>query len=230
MSNKDCPPTTCQTCGHRLDNIICSTSPEVLALLDKAKIVCKFKAGQYIFYANNDPLGIFSVSAGLIKLEVSTSTGGAHTLRLVGPGGVLGYRSLFANEPYHASAIAVEDSELCFIPKPDINHIFKQHPEVAMRLLEHISRDLRLAEEKWMGQMDKGAAERVAEAVLFLQENFTNQSWTRREIAQWAGTTPETVMRTLAQFEKEGLIDQSDGRHIHVLNTQDLKKKSHSHK
>lgn len=213
-----------------MDNLICSTSPEVLQILDKAKVVCKFKAGQYIFYSGNDALGLFSVSKGLVKLEVSAPTGASHTLRLVGPAGVLGYRSLFSNEPYHASAIAVEDTELCFLPKADIMTIFKTHPEIMMKLLGHLSKDLRTAEEKWMGQMDKGASERVAEAIIFLQENFVHQSWTRREIAQWAGTTPETVMRTLAQFEKEGLIDQSDGRNIHITNFDALKEKSLSHK
>jgi CRP-like cAMP-binding protein len=78
-----------------------------------------------------------------------------------------------------------------------------------------------------MDQMDKGASERVAEALLFLQENFANQNWTRREIAQWAGTTPETVIRTLAQFEKENLIHQKEGRHIEIINRDELKVRAH---
>lgn len=219
---------SCATCGSRLDNIICSASPEVLQILDKSKVVCQFKTGQYIFYAGNDPLGIFSISKGLIKLEVTSSHGAPHTLRMVGPPGNLGYRALFAHEPYHASAIAVEDSELCFIPKATIMAVAKEFPAIAMRFLEYISKDLRVAEAKWMDQMDKGAPERIAEALLFLQTHFTHQPWTRREIAQWAGTTPETVMRALAQFEREGLIDQSDGRQILVLHPEKLKNRAHS--
>jgi CRP-like cAMP-binding protein len=145
---------------------------------------------------------------------------------MVGPGGVLGYRSLFAEEPYHASAVAVKDCELCFIPKSDILDIFKKHPELTLKLLNHLSKDLRHAEEKWMDQMDKGAPERIAEAVLFLNEHFEQQSWTRREIAQWAGTTPETVIRTLAQFEKEGLIDQTEGRNIRIIKKEKLKERT----
>lgn len=205
---------------------MCS-SPEGVTVIEKAKVVTKFKAGQYIFYAGNDPLGIFTVQQGVIKLEVISETGMAHTLRLVGPGGALGYRSLFANEPYHASAIAVEDAVLCFIPKPDILTLFKANPELTVTLLSHISKDLRQAEKKWMDQMDKGASMRIAEALVFLQENFQHQNWTRKEIAQWAGTTPETVIRTLAQFEKEKIIDQSDGRHIEVLNKELLKERIH---
>lgn len=192
-------------------------------MVEKARVSCRFKAGQVIFYSGNDPLGIFTIQSGLVKLEVTSASGAAHTLRLVGPGGTLGYRSLFANEPYHASAVAVEDCELCFVPKAEIMNIFKNHPDLAMKLLSHISKDLRLAEEKWMDQMDKGASERIAEALLFLQDHFAHQNWTRREIAQWAGTTPETVIRTLSQFEKDGLIDQTDGRSIRILSKDKLR-------
>ncbi|HEY1079485.1 MAG TPA: Crp/Fnr family transcriptional regulator [Bdellovibrio sp.] len=215
----------CQTCGMRMDSLLCS-SPDVLLMMEKARVSCRFKAGQVIFYAGNDPLGIFTIQSGLVKLEVTSTTGAAHTLRLVGPGGALGYRSMFASEPYHASAVAVEDCELCFVPKAEIMNIFKEHPELAMKLLSHISKDLRLAEEKWMDQMDKGAPERIAEALLFLQDHFTHQNWTRREIAQWAGTTPETVIRTLANFEKDGLIDQTDGRNIRILSRDKLRERA----
>lgn len=230
MSSKnDCNQSqnhgNCQTCGMRMDSLLCS-SPDVLLMMEKARVSCRFKAGQVIFYAGNDPLGIFTIESGLVKLEVTSTTGAAHTLRLVGPGGALGYRSMFASEPYHASAVAVEDCELCFVPKAEIMNIFKEHPELAMKLLSHISKDLRLAEEKWMDQMDKGAPERIAEALLFLQDHFTHQNWTRREIAQWAGTTPETVIRTLANFEKDGLIDQTDGRNIRILSRDKLRERA----
>lgn len=227
---KDCGQTptsldSCKNCETRFDSLLCS-SPDVLLMMEKARVTCRFKSGQVIFYSGNDPLGIFTIQKGLVKLEVTSPAGAAHTLRLIGPGGTLGYRSLFASEPYHASAVAVEDCELCFVPKAEIMSIFKTHPDLAMKLLSHISKDLRMAEEKWMGQMDKGASERIAEALLFLQEHFIHQSWTRREIAQWAGTTPETVIRTLSQFEKDGIIDQTDGRNIRILSKDKLRERA----
>ncbi len=225
-NSSNCPPQhSCQLCETRENSLLCS-SPDVLLLVERAKVTCHFKAGQNIFYMGNAPMGLFTIQKGLVKLEVSSSSGAAHTLRLIGPGGTLGYRSLFAEEPYHATAIAIEDCDLCFLPKPEVMSIFKNHPQLAMQLLTHISKDLRLAEEKWMDQMDKGASERIAEALVFLQDHFSHQIWTRREIAQWAGTTPETVIRTLAQFEKEGLIDQQEGRNIRILKREKILEKA----
>lgn len=216
---------SCQDCGAKAQNIICATNADIPRDLEKAKISCRYKRDQVIFYADNDPLGLFFVQSGLVKLEKVSEDGSAHTLRIMGPGGILGYRSLFAGEPYHATAIAVDEVELCFVPKAEILNVFRDNPEVALRLLNHVAKDLRLAEERWMDQMDKGAPERIAEALIFLQDHFHSQTWTRREIAEWAGTTPETVMRTLAQFEKESLIDQN-GRQINILNKNLLKQKA----
>lgn len=222
--NEQCPPIVCHQCDSKSEGTLCSI-PNLAPLIDKIKINCHFKAGQMVFYAGNEPLGLFTVGRGLIKLESISPTGSAHTLRFVGPGGVLGYRSLFANEAYHANAVAMEDSELCFIAKNEMLQLFQEHPEVALNLMSYLAKDLKSAEEKWLDQMDKGAAQRVAESLLFLQDHFEHQNWTRREIAQWAGTTPETVIRTLAQFEKEGIIDQSDGRSIKIINRDKLSSK-----
>lgn len=225
LSESDCSSANEQSCGHcnhRSTNIICSTSPEIWQQLEKVKQKTTFKSQQILFYQGNLPLGLFTISTGLVKLETISEHGQAHTLRYLGPGSALGYRSLFANENYQASAIAVETSEVCFIPKNIVMDIFRNYPEVTLKLLEALSGDLKIAEEKWTSQMDKDASERIAEALIFLQENFTHQNWTRKEIAEWAGTTPETVIRTLAQFEKEGFIDQSQGRSIQLINKQKL--------
>ncbi|OYZ16072.1 MAG: transcriptional regulator [Bdellovibrio sp. 28-41-41] len=215
---------SCLTCEAKQHSALCS-SPEVVRVIDKVKVVCNYKAGQIIFQQGQDPLGLFAVQSGLVKLEVNSMDGHAHTLRILGPGGIAGYRSLFARETYKANAIAIEDTSLCYIPKTELFQIFAQHPEATLNFMQSICKDLGSAEEKWVAQMDKEASERIAEAILFLQDHFNDQKWTRKEIAQWAGTTPETVMRTLAQFEKEGLIDQA-GRKIIILNRPGIQSRS----
>lgn len=232
MSNENCqdkPASSCEICGQRLSNVICSSAPEVSKILDIVKVRTIFKPNQIIFYQGNEPLGLYTISAGLVKLESLSAEGQSHTLRYVGPGSALGYRSLFANENYHATASAIEPTEICFIPKSTVMEIFTKFPQAAIRILQVLSKDLRLAEEKWTDQMDKDASQRIAEALIFLQEHFTHQNWTRREIAEWAGTTPETVIRTLAQFEKSGLIDQSEGRNIIIKDKSKLIEKLGTH-
>lgn len=213
---------SCETCGHRFDNVICSTSIDVRKLLDQTKIKTVFRNNQIIFYQGGAPLGLYVVTSGLVKVEATSEQGQKHTLRYFGPGSVLGYRTLFANEIYQSTAIAAEKSEICFFPKAVVMDVFKNNPQIAFSLLEVLSRDLGQAERRWTNQMDKEASERIAEALVFLHENFSHLNWTRREIAEWAGTSPETVIRTLAQFEKDGYIDQSEGRVVKILDRDSL--------
>lgn len=223
--NPQCGKTNCQTCANRQHNPLCSDE-NALQMIQSTRSVSRYRAGQTIFYQGNTPIGLFTVQSGLVKLESLARDGSAHTLRLMGSGQVFGHRALFASENYRASAIAVEDTNVCFVPKATIQSVVENNPKVGMNLLKQLSQDLRLAEEKWVTQVDREAPERVAEALIFLDEHFSNQSWTRREIAEWAGTTPETVMRTLSQFEKQGWI-QAEGRAYKILNREKLIEKSH---
>lgn len=194
---------------------------EALRLLAQNKITNHFKRGQFIFYAGNIPGGVYCVNSGVVKLENEGPNGNGHILRVVQEGGVLGYRSLFADEAFDAAAVVHEDAEVSFIPKSCILELMRMCPELAIRLLSIASKELRIAEDRLCAQSDKSASERVAMSLMYLRKTFTNQNWTRKEIAEWAGTTSETVIRTLGDFEVQGIIEQR-GRSIVILDESSL--------
>ena len=211
----------CKNCGSRSQNVFCDLPDEALNLLDQFKVINHYKRGHFVFYSGNSPSGLYCVNSGVIRLESAGPTGNNHILRVVKAGGILGYRSLFAEEAYEATAVVHEDADICMIPKHALNELIQKFPDVGAKFLAHIAKELRTAESRLCGLTDKNAAERIAEAMLFLKENFAAQTWTRKEIAEWAGTTPETVMRTLSDFESEGWIALK-GRKIEVLKRDEL--------
>lgn len=215
----------CKDCASRKGNIFCDLPDEALELLDKSKVVSVHKRGQYIFHAGSIPGGIYCVNSGVVKLESEGSGGNGHIRRVVQGGGILGHRSLFADEPYDAAAVVHEEATVCLIPKNAIHELITKHPDVGFKLLALVSKELRAAEGRLCAQTDKNAAERIAEAVLFLREKFPDQTWTRKDIAEWAGTTPETVIRTLADFEARHLIEQK-GRSINIIDKRGMLKQA----
>lgn len=218
----------CSQCESRAENIFCDLPSAALEIINKSKVLNRYKRGQTVFYTGNSPSGLYCVNSGVIRLENSSQQGHNHILRVIPRGGILGYRSLFAEEAYEASAVVHEDAEICLIPKHAISELIQKHPEIALKFLAHVSKELRNAEHRLCGLTDKNASERTAEALLFLKEKFANQSWTRKDIAEWAGTTPETVMRTLATFEDEGILSQK-GRKIEILDKKALVEKANLH-
>lgn len=219
--------TDCEKCETKNKGFMCSTSDEISETISKIKADCRYKVGDAIFRAGDAPLGLFSVRSGVVKLETLSEDGAAHTVRIVGPGGLLGYRSFFKGEAYKKSAIVMEETEVCFLPRKEVFEMFKCHPELSLKMINQLTGDLDQAESKWVDQIDKGAPARVADALLFLNENFSGSNWTRKEIAEWAGATTETVIRTLAQLEKEGIISQNY-KNFNILSEQKLIDKANS--
>lgn len=204
---------------------MCSTSDVISRRVSEVKADCSYKAGETIFRTGEQPLGLFAVRSGVVKLESLSEDGSAHTIGLVGAGGLLGYRAFFGGDVYHKTAIALEDTEVCFLPRLEVMELFHCHPELGLKLIGQMGADLQQAQSKWVSQIDKGAPARIAEALIFLNDKFSGSSWTRKEIAEWAGTTTETVIRTLAQFEKEGLIAQNY-RNFTILDADKLRNKA----
>lgn len=227
MKNDQKHPIDCNKCDAKSKGFLCSTSQDISSRIAIVKADCAYKSGETVFRAGDKPLGLFSVRKGVVKLESLSEDGSSHTLRLVGSGGLLGYRSFFSQSEYKHSAIVVEDAELCFVPAKEVTELFNCHPELGLKMINQLGLDLEQAESKWVDQIDKGAAARVADALLFLNEKFSNSSWTRKEIAEWAGTTTETVIRTLAAFEKEGIISQNY-KNFTILNELKLHEKANS--
>lgn len=205
----------CSECGTRNQSLLCSLKDSDLATIDESKFHQHFKAGQNLFYAGNHASGVYCILSGTIKLEVQDDEGKTQIAQVYTKGGMIGYRALFSDETYLSSAIAVEQTELCFIPKTTIMELVKKNPDLALKFLKQLSDDFRMMESRLHRVSANSAVERIAEALLFLRENFQDKNWTRKEISEWASTTTETVIRTLADFEAEGLIEQT-GRVINI--------------
>jgi len=216
---------SCSQCESRSKSLFCSLKEQDIEILDQSKFQTHQKAGQYLFYAGNPGTGIYCVTSGTVKLEALDENGKFHIVQIFSDGSLIGYRALFSDEPYQSSAIVVEDAEICYIPKNTIMDMISKTPDLAMKFLMQLSNDFRQMEQRLKRVSSHSAAERIAEALLFLRENFHDKNWTRKEIAEWASTTPETVIRTLADLEDEGLIEQK-GRSIKIVNRAKLLEKS----
>ncbi|MCX7979065.1 MAG: Crp/Fnr family transcriptional regulator, partial [Bdellovibrionaceae bacterium] len=127
-----------------------------------------------------------------------------------------GHRALFSNDTYHANAVALEPTEVAFIDRETVYENLRKDPEVAINIIQVLARQLRQAEERLAAVTDKDVRARVAEALIYLKERYPEHRWTRKEIADFCSSTTATVIKTLAQFEDEGLIAQ-DGRNIQIL-------------
>jgi len=155
---------------HR--SLMADLQPEKLDCLDQEKSCNVFRKGDVIFHEANRPMGLFSIFSGKVKLYKTSELGKEQIIRLAKPGDSIGYRSLISGDPYMATAEALEDSRICFVPKSVFKDLLDEGDGVFQRLMQVMSDDLKVAEDKIASMATKTVRERTSEALLMLKSYY----------------------------------------------------------
>ncbi len=212
--------SSCDKCKEFEESHFCSLDKGALSLLNKSKSRIEYKKNEVVFSEGELPKGLYCVGSGVIKVCRIDEEGREIISRIHKAGDILGYRALFANQPYQATAISHEASAVCFIPKDVISSLLSS-PGLAVRFLTQLSTELSRAEDRMAAIASMPVLPRIAQALIFFKSELPHSKWTRRDIAEWVGTTPETVIRSLSLLEQQGLIKQV-GRSIDICEPQKL--------
>lgn len=215
----------CLYCSKRFSSVFCRAEQEHLLEINSAKICSTYKKGQTIFNEGAYPFGLFCINGGKIKISKNGDDGREIIVRLAKPGDIIGYKALLTADRYSASAIALDDCDVCFIPKDLFLRVLKTDASLSLELIKMISSELNKAEMKVAHLAQKPVRERVAETLLFIKETYgleedqqtLNVRLSREEIANIVGTATESAIRILSDFKKEGLI-ALDGKKIAIIN------------
>ncbi len=227
----------CELCDAHNISFLAHCTPQQTERVMSSKTCSHYKKGQHIFYEDNIPLGVYCISKGIVKLVRTNNDGKEQILRFAQQGEFLAYRALIADEPLVATAICVEDTIVCFIPRKFFMELLDENPLVSKQMLISLSHDLGVVEERVQSLAQKSVRERVAETLLFLHATFKSDktqddavisiTLPREDIANIVGTATETVIRLLSEFKSDKLIE-FEGKKIKILNKAGLEKISHA--
>lgn len=216
---------SCADCKLNHNSLFSDLSEEQHEELAKHKSCSSAKKGQIIFSENGLPMGLFCINKGKIKLSTTGPDGKEQILRLVKDGDVLGYRALISNDRYHCTAIAIEDCDFCFIEKEFFMNLVMNSPKLTVAIFKKISDDLKKAEDHIVSLSQKNVRERMAEALLFFKATYgfeadgetLNVQFSREEIADFVGTSTESAIRLLSEFNHDKIIELK-GKRIRIIN------------
>lgn len=210
----------CNSCPNS-NSAICKLKTDEKEKIEQIKKGQFYKKGQQIFELGTNANFVFCVYNGKIKLTKLGKEGKEQIFRFSKKGDLLGYRSVLSNEPYNASAVVMEDSIICQIPRDAFFNVIESNYSLSLDLIQLLTKDLKGAEQHLIDVAQKTVRERIAEALITLINTFgfkpdnktLNIKITRSEIAEIASTTTESAIRTLSNFNNEGLI-HLDGKRI----------------
>ena len=220
----------CEQCIVRQLNSLKSLKKEELLRISACKTSKTIKKGEVIFDEGDHINGVFCISDGVCKVSKMSSNGRDQIIHLVKKGDILGERSLINDEAANLKATAINDMEVCFIPRDEIINDLSKNPEFSMNVLKDLASSLKIADNFIVDMAQKTVKQRLAEMLLNLNEKFgTNRDnvldihLSREDIANIIGTATESAIRLLSEFKKEELI-LLKGKNITLINIPKLNK------
>lgn len=220
----------CEQCIIKQFNSLKSLTKEELVRISNCKTTKVIKKGEVIFDEGETLKGVYCIRDGICKLSKLSSNGKDQIVKIVVKGDLLGQRSMVSDEVSNLQATALNDMEVCFIPKSEIINDLQSNPKFSFDVLREMAKDLREADDVIVNMAQKSVRQRLAETLIYISDSFgTNPDGTlsillsREDFANIVGTAIESAIRILSQFKKEGLIS-THGKRIKIVDLQGLKR------
>jgi CRP-like cAMP-binding protein/CheY-like chemotaxis protein len=211
--------------NHFLDD---AQKTGTLASLSLDRKVHLIRKKQDIYLEGDEATRLYFVQSGRVKTVKTTDGGKELVVGLHGPGEFFGYLPLLQNAPHGDSAVAVDESELLYIPKDDFTELLLRNPAVGQQFVRLLAGQVSGQAENLLALAYNSLRRRVADTVLQLHAQAGGQAdtaiqLTRDDMAALVGTAPESLSRTLNEFKQDGLIDLTQHT-IRVLEPEKLRR------
>jgi CRP/FNR family transcriptional regulator, nitrogen oxide reductase regulator len=188
------------------------TGPELdeLSALAREK---EFQADAAVFWEGDDSEWFYTVVEGKVRVSKLASTGKEIVLAFFGPGEMFGEAAVFENKPYPASARAVSAIRLLGLRKADFNQFLLKHPSASLSIIGLLSSRLRESQSRLRDLAGERVEQRLARMLLMLSARLgATLPFTRQELSDMAGTTTETTIRVLSQWQERKIISSVRGK------------------
>lgn len=199
------------------------------------------KIGTKKFYNKNEVIlmeeeagtALFVIISGKVKVSRTSHDGREVILTILSESDFFGEMAILDGLTRSATVTAIDNSELFLIQRNDFLNLLYDHPEVSVALLQELTRRLRNADMKIKALSLKDAEGKVATVILQLADDIGKIKQGKVEIeklplqqdlANMAGTSRETISRTLHSFAKKGFVEM-EGSKLRILDYEKFKEK-----
>jgi len=123
-------------------------SADALRDFDEIKSVATFPRRTVLFKEGRAVRGIYILCDGRAKLSIGAENGKRLTLRIAGPGEVLGLGAVLSNTRYEITAEVLDDSQVVFVRRKNLVKFLRDHRTICLQAVHLLSQDLHGAYER----------------------------------------------------------------------------------
>ena len=203
-------------------------APEDLERIARIVDVRSVSQGDYLFREGEMVRGFYIVRQGAVNVHRLGADGMEKVIHVFRQAQSFAEGALSGDGGYPASARAVENSELLFIPRAEFLSLIKTHAELALRMIASMSQHLRLLVNAVEDLQGKDVETRLIHWLLKRCPVPRPASpfeialdVTKTVLAAELSTRNETLSRALARLRDAGQI-AVEGKRIRILSPQRL--------
>ncbi len=224
-------PRTQLWCVKRID-LFQELTGEELKQVDQMSEMLTFKRGQQIFFHGGPGGYVYCLKSGRVKISRLSQEGKELILDIVMPGEIFGEILVGGEAAEDTMAEAMEDTQICLIPRNRFEQLLRVHPNLSFHLIKLIGLRLRRIESRIEDLVFKDVQGRLATILLQLARDhgirdsrgiLLRPRLTQQQLASLIGASREVVNQTLAEFKRQGLI-AIEGRRIIISDQEALAK------
>ena len=189
------------------------------ALMQNSSLV-EYREKEILFRQKTRTSHAMYVVSGLVKVYKENGSNRSVTLKIITGNQFVGLDTIYAESVYQYSGSAITDTTVLIIDFGTFNNLVLSNGKFALDLIRMLSQDSLYIFTRLNSQTHKQLPGRIADVLLYFAEDiFHSYSFefplTRNELAELAGTTKESFIRTINEFKHDKII-HLDGRKVKI--------------
>jgi len=205
----------CLRCEIRPSSLFCNLSPSALADYNSIGLLEKVPIRTILFREDDPGVRVLVICAGRAKLSCESQLGRILNLKLAMSGDVLGLSAVLSGKTYESTAETIETTYLKVISKGEFLGFLARQAEAGLHAAQRLSEDYRLALQSARRLALSGSALGKIAGILLdwgraascgRTEMRFIMAMSHDDLAEFAGTSRETVSRSLASLQKNKTI------------------------
>jgi CRP/FNR family transcriptional regulator len=196
--------------------------PEEVELVKASKTQVLFRKGDNLTKQGAFASYVLFITDGLAKQYIEGDVSKSFNLRVIRPGEFVGLSSVFIKNTFNYSSVAITDCRAFLVEKDTIAKVAKQNGLFGFNIIKRYCEQNSNLFETLHTVIYKHMNGRMADTLLYLDGMKSEypeifQLLSRRDIADFAGTSTESAVKLLKSFEKDGLIKLNE-KDISIIN------------
>jgi len=201
--------------------------PSELEFISQNKAQILYRKGENICKQGAFASYVLYISDGLVRLYLESPNNKNINLKILKTSEFIGLSSIYGDNIYNYSTVALKDSTICLIEKDSFRKLLTNNGGFASEIIKWYCENEKHLFNKIQSLGNKQMHGRLAGTLLYLNDDsFAHlnlfSTLSRKDIADFSCISLESTVRLLTEWKNEGIIS-IDGKIIDILDKKRLR-------